>query len=202
MSGNLSYSLFDLLDLEHCLIYSRCVINICWITEGINEWVHGWIKNDTIILPEQFFIPLISTVVLLAIKVFKSGIQVLVFHNSFYCSLSPYTYTHVFKHWQRAQIILSIGGKNQPRVFVFTVNTPRAMLLLYIYWWNVEGAAADNLSLCFQITEICNHFRDTNSILFLFVLILHLNSTCSNVTVIWFSCQGEQWKSLDVGIKD
>ena len=43
MSGNLSYSLLDLLDLEHCLIHSRCIRSICWIK--LREEMHKWIDE-------------------------------------------------------------------------------------------------------------------------------------------------------------
>ena len=64
-----------------------------------------------------------------------------------------------------------------------------------------SSSSIDTLSLCLQITEISSHFRNSNSILFLFALISHLSFTCCTVILKLFPCQGQQWNHLVLGSK-
>ena len=101
-----------------------------------SNWMNKWMNKEWYSYSLwAIFIHLVYTVVLLAIKVSANGIRILVFHNSLYCTrkmwiFPMHTHTHVSPQWQITWIIHSIGGKNQSRVFVFTVNITRNMIVV------------------------------------------------------------------------
>lgn len=102
MSGDLFYSLFDLLDLEHCLIHSRWIINICWVSEGRNEWGNRWIRNNKLSLSNFHSLNLCCSVASHQ-SLWKWNPNLVLSSSSLWhkwerCMLSPYTHACIFVH--------------------------------------------------------------------------------------------------------